>query len=265
MNYLKLKTNVANLSSGVKTITRKMLWKYGYEIIWHNKVEREKRLPPEFSQEDMDILHSVKSYTMTSEQRVLALIKATRYVYENEISGDIVECGVYKGGSMMAVAQTLCLLHSTDKTLYLYDTFEGMPAPVLEDGEHAQMKFNKMRTQEDRADWCRAPLAEVQANMFSTGYNPQKMIFIKGKVQDTIPRNIPDKISLLRLDTDFYESTQHELAHLFPRLSHGGVIILDDYGYWQGQKKAMDEYIRNHKIKLLLNIIDDAGRIGVKV
>ena len=84
-------------------------------------------------------------------------------------------------------------------------------------------------------------------------------------MEETIPTHIPHAISLLRLDTDWYESTKHELTHLFPLLSPGGVIIIDDYGHWQGAKKAVDEYFEENKIKILLNRIDYTGRIGVKL
>jgi hypothetical protein len=88
---------------------------------------------------------------------------------------------------------------------------------------------------------------------------------VKGKVEDTVPKNAPEKIALLRLDTDWYESTRHELVHLFPRLLPGGVLIIDDYGHWQGARKAVDEYIAGNQVKILLNRVDYTGRIGVKI
>jgi O-methyltransferase len=88
---------------------------------------------------------------------------------------------------------------------------------------------------------------------------------VKGKVEDTVPKNAPEKIALLRLDTDWYESTRRELVHLFPRLVPGGVLIIDDYGHWQGARKAVDEYIAGNQVKILLNRVDYTGRIGVKI
>jgi hypothetical protein len=105
----------------------------------------------------------------------------------------------------------------------------------------------------------------VQRAVRSTGYDPGKIHLIKGKVEDTVPGAAPTKIALLRLDTDWYESTRHELEHLFPRLSPGGVIIIDDYGHWQGARRATDEFLAQHNIPLLLNRIDYTARIGVKV
>jgi hypothetical protein len=75
---------------------------------------------------------------------------------------------------------------------------------------------------------------------------------------------LPEQIAVLRLDTDFYESTRHELRHLYPRLVHGGVLIIDDYGHWAGARKAVDEYIAEEGIRLLLNRIDYTGRIAIK-
>ena len=86
-----------------------------------------------------------------------------------------------------------------------------------------------------------------------------------GKVEQTIPAAAPPSIALLRLDTDWYESTRHELEYLFPRLAIGGVLIIDDYGWWAGARRAVDEYFGAHSAPILLNIIDDTGRVGVRV
>src|SRR5207344_857055 len=110
--------------------------------------------------------------------------------------------------------------------------------------------------------WCRAGFDEVVRNLASTGYPSDRLHFIRGRVEDTIPAGAPEKIALLRLDTDWYESTRHELTHLFPRLSTHGVLIIDDYGHWQGARRAVDEYFSATPI--LLNAIDFTARIAVK-
>ena len=107
-------------------------------------------------------------------------------------------------------------------------------------------------------------MEQVKRNLGSTGYDMASIKFIKGKVEQTIPREAPAQISLLRLDTDWYESTRHELVHPFPRLSVGGVLIIDDYGHWQGCRRATDEYFAENNISILLNRIDYTGRIAVK-
>ena len=179
------------------------------------------------------------------------------------------ECGVWKGGSMMAAALTLLDLKRQDRDLYLFDTFEGMPKPTEEDvhytGTPASVAFAKLQTGEDSSAECASPLEEVQNTMRLTGYDSKKIHYVQGKVETTIPGQAPEKIALLRLDTDWYASTKHELEHLYPRLSPSGVLIIDDYGDWQGARKATDEYLAKHAPTLLLNRIDYTGRIALKI
>lgn len=234
---------------------------FGYEIHRANIND--------FSKEENEIIKYVTPFTYTSSERILALIESVKYVIKNNIPGSIVECGVWRGGSMMAVAKVLLQLNKTEKDLYLYDTFTGMTKPqqidVSSDGLNASSRFEKSKISDDSSDWSRVDLSQVQKNLFKTGYNKEKFHFIKGKVEDTLPTKAPEEISILRLDTDWYESTKHELIHLFPRLTIGGVLILDDYGVWQGARKAVDEYLSENKIKILLNRIDEAGRVGIKI
>ncbi|OUC14486.1 MAG: macrocin O-methyltransferase [Alkalinema sp. CACIAM 70d] len=224
--------------------------------------------PADFDETSIAVIRSVQPYTMTSVERIFALIQAVEYVVRAGIPGDMVECGVWQGGSMMAVAQTLQRLGDTDRDLYLFDTYEGMPQPTEADvdysGNSAAAEFEAMKKTADSSDWCYASIEQVQQNLASTGYPMARINLIKGKVEDTIPVQAPEKIAILRLDTDWYESTQHELIHLFPRLVEGGVLIIDDYGHWQGSRRATDEYLAEHKIPLLLNRVDYTARIAVK-
>jgi hypothetical protein len=231
--------------------------------------QSEPSLPPDFDEPMRRVVAAVAEYTLTSPERVGALVNATRYVVANRIEGDVVECGVWRGGSAMAVALTLTELGDSSRRLYLYDTYEGMNAPtehdVAFDGTTAAGTFADQRLSDDSSEWCRSPIEEVEANLLRTGYPRDKLRFIKGKVEDTIPRQLPDgPIALLRLDTDWYESTRHELEHLYPRLARGGVLMIDDYGHWAGAKKAVDEYIAEQKLCLLLNRVDYTARIAVK-
>jgi hypothetical protein len=222
-----------------------------------------------FRDGEADIVQAVEPYTMTSTQRICALINAVEYIVRNEIPGGIVECGVWKGGSVMAAAHTLRLLGREDRDIHLFDTFEAMSEPDARDvsyrGEEAAVEFSKKRNGSDKSKWCDATLEEVRRAVLSTGYDESKFHFVKGKVEDTLPDATPEQIALLRLDTDWYESTRHQLTHLYPRLVRGGVLIVDDYGYWQGARQAVDEYIAEHNLCLLLNRIDQAGRIAVKI
>lgn len=226
-------------------------------------------LPEDISPFTKEIYYSIKPYTMTCIERIDALVNAVQHIVRNNIEGAIVECGVWKGGSIMAAALTLKMLGIFNRELYLYDTFSGMTEPgeidVSVDGEAAKQTFSQKKIAKDQSDWCFSSLEEVKENVLSTGYPPEMFHFVKGKVENTIPQTIPSRISLLRLDTDWYESTKHEMNHLFPILTKNGVLIIDDYGYWKGSRKAVDEYLKENKICMLLNKTDNFGaRIAVK-
>lgn len=207
-----------------------------------------------------------KPFTMTSAERMFALYQAVRYVIAAEIPGDFVECGVWRGGSSMMAA--LAATEAGDpRQMWLYDTYEGMTPPSDRD----RNSLGKMATEVldvsarepgARNTWAYATIEDVKANMTTTGYPASLLRYVKGPVEQTIPAQAPDRISLLRLDTDWYESTKHELEHLWPRLAPGGVLIIDDYGHWEGARQAVDEYFLDRPI--LLNRIDYTGRIAVK-
>jgi len=169
----------------------------------------------------------------------------------------------------MAALMTLQEMGEEQRQIFLYDTFAGMSSPSYRDtsaqGRSAQEKFSELKTSEDTSDWCFSPLSEVKRNVLSVGYPKENFHFIEGKVEDTIPGCVPESIALLRLDTDWYESTKHELIHLFPRISPRGIIIIDDYGHWEGARQAVDEYISEHNVSIFLNRIDRSGRIGIKL
>lgn len=250
----------------MKNVLRKILNSLGYDIIKTN--QNKFSALPDFEEIHKNVFEKVKNNTMTSAERIYSLIEAVKYVEQNNIKGDIVECGVWKGGSMMAVAETLNYLRKTDRSLYLYDTFEGMSEPTEFDktyyGKSASELLSAEGNKTKNSVWAYSTLDTVKKGMESTHYPNEKIKYIKGKVEDTIPSTIPQNIAILRLDTDWYESTRHELIHLFPLLQKGGVLILDDYGHWQGARKAVDEYIYENDIPILLNRIDETGRIAIK-
>nr|WP_033321807.1 TylF/MycF/NovP-related O-methyltransferase [Streptomyces yerevanensis] len=221
--------------------------------------------PADYDDTAKDIIRAVSPYTMTSPERLNALILATRYVSRHNIAGDIVECGVWRGGSMQAAARTLLSLHDTGRHLYLFDTFEGMPAPtdkdLRRDGEFAGDLL--ARQDRSRPIWAVATLEDVKEGFERIPYPADRVHFVQGLVEDTIPAAAPGRISILRLDTDWYASTRHELEYLYPRLVSGGVLLIDDYGWWQGSKCAVDEFMEKTGARLLLLRMDE-GRIAVK-
>jgi hypothetical protein len=241
---------------------RRVARRFGIDIV------RYRTIPPDFAPGDAALVRSVRPYTMTSPERIFALVNAVRWLVDEKVGGAIVECGVWRGGSMMAVARALLEAGVDDRELHLLDTFEGMTAPTAADkdfrGRRAEAKFLRTRRGADSSDWCRATLAEVRANLARTGYPAHRLHYVKGRVEETVPGSAPDQIALLRLDTDWYESTKHELVHLWPRLVPGGICILDDYGYWAGSRQAVDEYFAEHGIRGLLHRVDGTGRLIVK-
>lgn len=244
----------------LKNVIQATLGYFGYSL--------SKNFYPDFEDDFRTMQPAVKTFTMTGVLNQYAMYKAVEYIEKNSIEGDIVECGVWKGGVMMLGALTLQQFGDTDRNLYLYDTYAGMSQPTEFDvnltGWNASERWQQLK-RGIGSDWCAASLSEVQENMETTGYPKDKIHYIKGKVEDTIPQNMAERIAILRLDTDFYESTKHELIHLFPRLTCGGVLIIDDYGHWKGSARAVDEYFKEKNIKVFLNRIDYTARLAIKI
>jgi O-methyltransferase len=235
--------------------------KFGYKLL----KDTEKEEYAEF----YDLYLRCKPYTMTSIERMFALYKGVEYIIKNNIPGDFVECGVWKGGSSMLIALTLLKFGVTDRKIWMYDTFEGMSEPGEEDedimGGKAHDTWKKLK-QDEQSGWCVSSLEAVKNNLSITNYPNPLFHFISGMVEKTIPNHMPNgHIALLRLDTDWYESTNHEMNFLFPLLVKSGVLIIDDYGHWQGAKKAIDEYVHHNNIAIYLHKVDYTARIAIKV
>jgi len=249
----------------IKKMLRRIANSAGYDVVPRTSAAAVD-LPADISDADREIINSVRGFSLTSTERLITLIGAVRHVVRNEIPGAIAECGVWKGGSMMAVAKTLLDERDMTRELYLYDTFEGMSEPTeldkSYDGRSAREQLSETPTGE--GVWCYSSLDEVEGNLASTGYPIDRMHFVKGKIEDTIPENNPPQLAILRLDTDWYESTRHELEHLFPLLVPGGLLIIDDYGHWEGARKAVDEFLESSTVKYFLHRIDSTGRLIVK-
>lgn len=253
---------------GIKNKLLKLIEISGYTISKSTKRATSKLIDikePEF----WEIYNLCSPFTMTSSERMYALYASVNYVLNNNIMGDFVECGVWRGGSAMLVAKMLSNRNITNRKIYLYDTFEGMVEPTQNDvdliGKSASVTFQEKTITKESSTWCLADLNDVQTNMKLTNFSEKNLVYIKGKVENTIPQTVPDGcIALLRLDTDWYESTKHEMNYLFPKLENNGVLIIDDYGHWEGCKKAIDEYFLKNKINILLNRIDYTCRVGIK-
>lgn len=222
---------------------------------------------PDFTFATIKIIERVQPFTMTSPERISALCDAVRYLNKSFVQGAIVECGVWRGGSTLAAILTLLESDCRDREVWLYDTFEGMTEPTGIDVDFLGQPADRLLSGADRNDaesiWCCSQLDEVRQLLRSSCYPESKLRFVVGPVESTIPIQAPEQIALLRLDTDWYESTCHELTHLLPKLVPGGILIVDDYGHWEGCRRAVDEYFEANQVPMFLNRIDYTGRIGV--
>ena len=225
------------------------------------------------SEADERIVRRALPYTMTGVARLQSLVDAVRYCAHRDLPGAFVECGVWRGGSVLAMILTLQDLGRTDRDLHLFDTFEGMTEPTEHDvSPRDGAALEDWRAARARGEHPWSDLfgpqaldeASVRATILATGYPEERVHFVRGPVEETLPARAPDGIALLRLDTDWYESTLHELEHLYPRLVGDGVLVIDDYGHWEGARRAVDEYFAGHPPAPLLNRIDYTGRVGVK-
>jgi hypothetical protein len=226
-------------------------------------------LSPDYEPELEDTIKRVRRHTMTTPRRIAALCDSVEYLVRDGVPGAIVECGVWRGGSMMAAALTLLRLGVSDRDIYLFDTFRGMPPPTAADKWSAYDGYSPFRhwQRRQRGDvnrWHYVPAADVREAMESTGYPIERIHLVEGRVEETLPARSPEQVALLRLDTDWYESTRHELLHLYPRVPAGGVLLVDDYGHYEGARRAVDEYFEEIGEQPLLNRVDYTGRVAVR-
>ncbi len=225
---------------------------------------------PDLDSEFSAIYRGSVEYTSSSVERMYALYQAILYLNARRVAGDIVECGVWRGGNCVLAARTLTLLGDTRRRIWLYDTFTGMTEPTSRDrdvyGGSALDMRGRTHTEAGRPTPFQfvASLEDVKANMATTGFPEDRLVYVQGPVEETLPASRPEEVALLRLDTDWFESTAHSLRHLYPRLSRGGVLLSDDYGDWPGVKEAVDGYLAEQGEHLLLNRIDNTGRMALK-
>lgn len=255
-----------NITGSFKNAVRKIIG-----LIKSNYANPTARLIPNDMNDPffLELVKKCRPFTMTSIERMFSLYKSIEYIIRNNIRGDFVECGLWRGGSAMIMAFVLQKHKVINKKIYLYDTFSGMSQPSIYDqdiqGSNAAELWGQLGTKNETIPWCYCSLDDVKKNLMSTGYPADNIFLIKGKVEDSIPGQMPDEISLLRLDTDWYESTKHELIYLYPLLTKNGVLIIDDYGHWQGAKKAVDEYFQLLETPPFLARIDYTCRLCIKI
>lgn len=223
------------------------------------------KVPTDIDEEAAAIIRAVRPFTMTDVDKLYAVITAARYVTRYDIPGAIVECGVWRGGSMHAAARALDAAGIHDRRLFLFDTYEGMTDPGPRDRRHDGRMATELLASYDKTSrvWAYASLEDVEDGFRQVPYPRHMLHFVKGPVEQTIPDRAPERIAVLRLDTDWYASTAHELTHLYDRLVPGGVLLLDDYGWWQGSHEAVDEFLERTGARLCLTRTG-SGRAAVK-
>lgn len=225
--------------------------------------------PVEATDRDLSLMQLIQPFTMTSRERVWALLQATRYVIANDVKGDLVEVGVWQGGSLMAMGSVLQQEGAFDRKVWGYDTFNGMTTPSPVDVESIGGRTAAtLLSEQDRADpksvWCAASMAVVTGNLRHARLTDINFELVEGDVRGCTNLRMPEAIALLRLDTDWFDSTYASLTHFYPLLETGGVCIIDDYGHWSGARQAVDQYLREVRAKPLMFHIDYTGRLFLK-
>lgn len=257
------------LNNFFKKIIKKIFNYFGLNI---KRKSYENNLSPDIKEYEKRLIDNAKQFSMTSKIRMLALCRAFKYVKENNIEGDLVECGVWRGGNLILLQNLMDEFKNFDKKIIGFDTFEGMTEPNQFDVNLKNQKAKELLSEEKKIEsdvkennWCFSSYDSVLRN-FNENTKSNNLILVKGDVKKTLNdnKNLPKKISILRLDTDFYESTKIELEKLYPLLSKNGILIIDDYGHWQGAKKAVDEYFSGANHKPFLNIVDYSCRLIIK-
>ena len=250
----------------MKKIINSLLAKFGLKITKLH--EGSYGFPIELNSSFVDVISHVRKneLSMTSINSLQITALACEYVERNNINGDFVECGVWRGGNSL-IAADIFQHYKNDRTVFMFDTFSGMTEPSENEedllGDDSPQEFFNNNRNGEVTNWCLSEIEEVRNSFLSYGIDQNKFRLIKGDVSDTLKDCKVENISILRLDTDWYESTKLELEVLWPKLSSGGIIIIDDYGKWSGSKKAVDEFFSS-RLRPFFVPVDGAMRIGVK-
>lgn len=249
----------------IKKLIRIPLHQLGYDII-NLKVKRPyPEFPLDFSDQDIEDYKFVFGLTMVPPERLFTLTKAIEHVLKHQIPGDLVECGVWRGGCSMHMVRVLHRMGEAERRVHLFDLFDiPWPSFTKEDRNLTEQLWTYRDLGLKSESELAITLEMVQENMKKTGVPEERYRFVRGMVEETLPDEAPEQIAILRLDTDLYNSTKHELEVLYPRLSEGGILIIDDYGAWTGAKQATDEYIEENNLFLPLFRVDSSMRMAIK-
>jgi len=208
-----------------------------------------------------EIFERYKPYTCLSVERFYDIFKSMEYIACSDIPGDMLECGVFLGGSIIGAAHFANHFGMKGRKFHIFDTFEGFPIETIETDLHgATQDLSALKVFNNSFRHI------VERNIASSGLDAEQFVLIQGKVEDTLKRDHQvDQAAYLRLDTDYFDSTLVELEVLYPKLSQGGVLIVDDYGHFEGARAAVEKYFEHSKRRPLLHRIDYTGRSGIKI
>lgn len=193
-------------------------------------------------------------------ETMLHTINSVEYIINNNIEGDFIEIGVYKGIMIIAILAKLLQLKITTKKIHLYDTFSGMTEPSNKDinpyNVYAKDIMHEIR--------CYSTLEDVKKNIDMLSYPKENIQFHVGDIRKCNISEIPEKIAFLRLDTDFYDSTLFELENFEPNVLKGGVVTLDDYNWWKGCTDASNDYFKTITYPIQLHTLNPHGAWWIK-
>jgi O-methyltransferase len=191
--------------------------------------------------------------SLSDRNRLLGLQRVAEQVAKGKLTGDLVECGVFRGGSAVVIAERL-LPQSPERKIWLFDCFEGMPDPGVEDPPEAWEYAGKFASSElivlDTFKKSKLPLNQVE--------------IVVGRYEDVLPTFKPFPISLLHIDCDWYDPVKLCLKTFYEWVVSGGAIVFDDYGFWSGCRKAVDEFLAEHSIDIRLTAIDSTSHYFFK-
>lgn len=251
------------------------MWKSVHALAWAAELGCRRIIPylpgafsPSMDREFRLMVRKVCPYTVSSIARMHALYQGVQRIVKTPVPGDVVECGVWRGGSMMLAAETLAACGDRTRKIFLYDTFRGMSEPSEKDvtfygfSAHEKWAWNKT----DRYNrWFYAPLSEVRQNMEKTAYPSGQFVYVQGNLLEPLPQASPSRIALLRIDVDFYSATRRALELFYPRLVRGGVLLMDDYGHWKGARQAADDFFETLGESIpAFQKVDYSGVVAVK-
>jgi O-methyltransferase len=238
----------------------KRLWRALYWNVLHPVHRRwQVRRAAAGDRRKLHAVQLVQPYTMVGYERLMNAYDIVQRAEAKGLAGAIVECGVFKGGS----AAVMTMAASPQRRIWLFDSFEGLPEPTAEDGEKAvEYSGHRVTGALEPIGQCVGPLDVVKELFFEKlAVDPSRVMIRQGWFQETLPtaRYEIGSIAVLRLDGDWYDSTKVCLENLYDLVAPGGYVIIDDYGYWEGCRRAVDEFVAGRGLGVRLEVVDDSG------